>query len=89
MNAELLSVGDEVISGEIADTNAAWLAQRLGELGVDVARHAAVGDIEEDVEAAVKLAASRSHVVIVTGGLGPTDDDLTCHGIAAVGGRGP
>jgi len=88
MNAELLSVGDEVISGEIADTNAAWLAQRLGELGVDVVRHAAVGDVEPDVEAAVRLAASRAHVVIVTGGLGPTEDDLTRHGIAAAAGVG-
>jgi nicotinamide-nucleotide amidase len=86
MKAELLSVGDEVISGEIADTNAAWLSQRLSELGVDVVRHAAVGDVESDVEAAVRLAASRAHVVLVTGGLGPTEDDLTRHGLAAAAG---
>jgi len=88
MKAELLSVGDEVISGEIADTNSAWLAQQLGELGVDVVRHAAVGDVEDDVQAAVRLAASRAHLVIVTGGLGPTEDDLTRHGIAAAAGVG-
>ena len=86
MQAELLSVGDEVISGEIADTNAAWLAQRLGEMGVEVGRHAAVGDTEADIEAAVRFAASRVHLVVVTGGLGPTEDDLTRHGIAAAAG---
>ena len=86
MNAAILSVGDEVVSGQIADTNAAWLAEQLGALGVEVTRHEAVRDLEEDIEEAVRRAAARAHLVAVTGGLGPTEDDLTRHGIAAAAG---
>ncbi len=86
MQAEILSVGDEVVSGQIVDSNAAWLSQRLADLGIVVAAHAAVRDIQSEIVEAVKLAAGRSEVVIVTGGLGPTHDDLTREAVAAAAG---
>jgi len=86
MRAEIVSVGDEVVSGQIVDSNAAWLSQRLADLGIVVAAHAAVRDVGSEIIEAVKLAAARSEVVIVTGGLGPTHDDLTREAVAAAAG---
>ena len=88
MRAEVLSVGDEVVAGQIVDSNAAWIAEQLVGLGIEVTHHAAVGDDAADVEAAVRLAAARSDVVVISGGLGPTEDDLTRHGVAAAAGVG-
>ena len=85
--AEILSQGDEVITGQIADTNAAWLAEQLTDLGIDVMRHAAVGDRLGDITALLQEAAARADVVLCTGGLGPTDDDLTAEAAAAAFGR--
>ncbi|MBI4577644.1 MAG: CinA family nicotinamide mononucleotide deamidase-related protein [Planctomycetes bacterium] len=78
-----MSVGDELLSGRIADTNAAWLAARLGPLGLPVSGVTVVGDAERAVAAALRAAARRSPVVVVTGGLGPTRDDLTREALAA------
>ena len=86
MKAEILSVGDEVVAGQIVDSNAAWLAERLVELGVEVDRHTAVGDDAEAVASALREATERAHLVVVSGGLGPTEDDLTRHGVAAAAG---
>ncbi|NQT51963.1 competence/damage-inducible protein A, partial [bacterium] len=88
MKADILSVGDEVVAGQIVDSNAAWIAEQLVGLGIEVTHHAAVGDDAADVEAAVRLAAARSDVVVISGGLGPTEDDLTRHGVAAAAGVG-
>ena len=76
-SAEVLSQGDEVVTGQIADTNAAWLATQLTEAGFDVLRHTSAGDRAGDLTALFREAAARSEVVICTGGLGPTTDDLT------------
>ena len=86
MRAEIVGVGTELLLGQISDTNAQWISQRLAEIGVDVLRHQAVGDNHERIVAALRLAVSRSDVVIVTGGLGPTQDDITREAIAAVAG---
>ncbi len=86
IRAEILSVGDEVVSGQIADTNAAWLSQRLGDLGVAVLAHAAVRDTRAGIIDAVDRAAGRAEVVVISGGIGPTHDDLTREAVAEAAG---
>ncbi len=77
MKAELLAIGNEVTSGQISDTNSAWLASQLREAGIRVERIVVVGDRLEAIVNALYEASSRAPLVIVTGGLGPTFDDLT------------
>jgi len=84
MKAAILSIGDEILTGEIPDTNAAWLAERLFALGTEIDRHVTVGDVEAEIESALREAAARAHLVVTTGGLGPTEDDLTRHAVAKV-----
>lgn len=86
MNCEIVSVGDEVVGGRVTDTNAAWLAQRLAEVGLLCLQHVAVTDDVGVIAEAVAAAAFRVAVVIVTGGLGPTQDDVTREGIARAAG---
>jgi nicotinamide-nucleotide amidase len=86
VRAEVVAVGTELLLGQIANTNAAWISERLAELGVDVLHHQAVGDNHGRVVEAIGLAASRSDVVIVSGGLGPTQDDLTRPALAEAAG---
>ena len=83
MNAEIIGVGTELLLGQIANTNAQQISQALATIGVDVFHHVVVGDNLERVATAIKTAADRSDVVIITGGLGPTPDDLTREGVAA------
>lgn len=83
MSAEILCVGTELLLGDILNTNARWLAQELACLGVPHHRQAVVGDNRERLMAAVREAAERCRVLITTGGLGPTADDLTTEAIAA------
>jgi nicotinamide-nucleotide amidase len=86
MHAEIISIGDELTSGQRLDTNSQWLSSRLGELGVPVMFHTTVADsLEANVEV-FRHAAERADLVIATGGLGPTADDLTRDAIAAVAG---
>lgn len=86
MRAELVSIGTELLLGEIIDTNAAWLAQQLAAIGVDVYFRTTVGDNVGRIAAAIQIGMSRADVIITTGGLGPTVDDMTREGIAnAVG----
>ena len=87
MNAEILSVGTELLLGEIVDTNASYLSQQLAELGIDVYHRQTVGDNLARLTEAITTALRRADVVILTGGLGPTDDDLTREAIAAAAGR--
>lgn len=79
---EILSQGDEVITGQVADTNAAWLSTRLTELGFTVTRHTSVGDHLEELQAVLGEIAGRCDLCIGTGGLGPTEDDLTAEAVA-------
>ncbi len=82
--AELISVGTELLMGEIVDSNAAYLAQELKNRGVFIQWKTIVGDNLDRIVEAITRAASRSDIIILGGGLGPTDDDLTREGIAAV-----
>ena len=77
MICEILSVGTELLMGQVANTDAQYLSRRLSELGVKVFRHTTVGDNPARVKEALQTALSRSDLVITTGGLGPTEDDLT------------
>jgi nicotinamide-nucleotide amidase len=86
MRAEIISIGTELLLGEIIDTNAAWLAQQLAAIGVDVYFRTTVGDNVKRIASTIQIATSRADVTITTGGLGPTVDDMTREGIAqAVG----
>lgn len=77
MNAEIICIGTELLLGDIINSNAAYLSQRLALLGIDVYHHSTVGDNPARLAAAIRLALSRSDIVITTGGLGPTVDDIT------------
>jgi nicotinamide-nucleotide amidase len=84
VNSEIIGVGTELLLGQIANTNAQRISQRLAEVGVDVFRHSAVGDNLDRMKEAISEALGRADVVIVTGGLGPTPDDITRDAVAAV-----
>jgi nicotinamide-nucleotide amidase len=87
MKAEIISVGDELTSGQRLDTNSQIISCRLGDLGIGVGHHTTVGDDLADNIAAFRIAASRSDIVIISGGLGPTADDLTREAMAAAFGQ--
>src|SRR5215211_4406837 len=86
-SAEIVTIGTEMLLGDLVDTNTAWLSIRLATLGVGVYRHTTVGDNRVRIVGALGEAASRADLVITTGGLGPTSDDLTNECLAAVAGR--
>ena len=86
MRAEIISIGDELTSGQRLDTNSQWLAERLLELGVPVVFHTTVGDVLADNVEVFRRAVDRAEIVVASGGLGPTADDLTRHAIAEVAG---
>jgi len=86
-SAEIVTIGTEMLLGDLVDTNTAWISQRLAELGVGIYRHTTVGDNTERIVSALREAASRSALVVTTGGLGPTSDDLTNACIATLTGR--
>ena len=81
-SVEIISQGDEVLTGQIVDSNAAWLSERLTELGFSVLRHNTVGDRLQDIRAVVEEASARADLCLCTGGLGPTEDDLTSQAVA-------
>jgi nicotinamide-nucleotide amidase len=82
VRAEVVGVGTELLIGQIAITNARWISERLASVGVDVLHHQAVGDNIPRIVDAIGVALDRADVVLVTGGLGPTEDDLTRDAIA-------
>jgi nicotinamide-nucleotide amidase len=86
MKAEILSIGSELTSGQNLDTNGQWLSLRLAEMGVPVGWHTTVADDLEDNIEAFRLATGRAALVLATGGLGPTQDDLTREVLAKVAG---
>ena len=75
--AEILTIGDEILYGQITDTNSQWMSSELDQLGIKVIRKTTVGDAEEDILSAFAEAEARADIVLITGGLGPTNDDLT------------
>lgn len=77
MNAEIICIGSELLLGETLDTNSAYISKKLAELGIDCNFHTSVGDNFSRVKDCIDIAHSRANIIITTGGLGPTDDDLT------------
>lgn len=82
MNAEILAVGSELLLGQITNTNAKFISNQLSELGINVFYHTVVGDNSKRLEEAISVAESRANLIIFSGGLGPTKDDLTKETIA-------
>lgn len=87
MKAEIIAVGTEILTGQIVNTNAQFLSEKLAEIGVDVYFQTAVGDNEARLLSLLEIAKNRSNLVILTGGLGPTEDDLTKQTLAHFLGR--
>lgn len=88
MKAEIIAVGTELLLGQIVNTNAQYLSQGLASLGIDVYFQTVVGDNEARLRHAIEVARSRAELLLFTGGLGPTQDDLTKDALAAYLGRG-
>ncbi len=82
MKAEIITIGTELLLGEIVDTNSAYLTRQLRDIGVNIYYLTTVGDNTERIADAIRIALARSGVVITTGGLGPTVDDMTRQGVA-------
>src|SRR5690348_4912998 len=87
MRAEVLSVGTELLLGDIVNTNAAHIGRALASIGIDCFTHTTVGDNEQRIADAMASILARSDAAIVTGGLGPTQDDVTREAIARLTGR--
>ena len=77
MNAEIITIGDELLIGQVIDTNSAWLGQQLSGLGIKLCYKSSISDNKEAILNALKDAELRSDIIILTGGLGPTKDDIT------------
>ena len=86
MKAEILATGDEIRSGALVDSNSAYIARELEETGVEVVRHSSVGDDPQSIVSILQEIACRADIAVVTGGLGPTDDDLTAAAAARAAG---
>ncbi|MES2779658.1 MAG: competence/damage-inducible protein A [Bacteroidota bacterium] len=82
MKAEIVTIGDEILIGQIIDTNSSWLGQELGKMGISVVHRASVSDQQRDIIDALNDATQRADIIIMTGGLGPTKDDITKHTLA-------
>lgn len=80
--AEIIAIGNELISGDVIDTNSSYIAKKLLSLGLETSFHTNVGDSPSDIKSVLKTALSRSDLIFATGGLGPTDDDITVQIIA-------
>ncbi|MCQ9216220.1 competence/damage-inducible protein A [Streptococcus gallolyticus] len=87
MKAEIIAVGTEILTGQITNTNAQFLSEEFAKLGIDVFFQTAVGDNEERLLSVIDLASKRSELVVLCGGLGPTEDDLTKQTLAKYLGR--
>lgn len=77
MLAEIITIGDEILIGQIVDTNSAWMSQKLNDAGIRVKQISSVSDDREHILEALRLASGRADLIIITGGLGPTKDDIT------------
>ena len=82
MQAEIITIGDEILIGQILDTNSKWIAEELNKIGISVYQITSIQDDSEHILKALKEAQSNATIVIITGGLGPTKDDITKHTLA-------
>lgn len=88
MNCEIITIGDEILIGQIVDTNSAWMAKELNQIGIPVKQITSVSDDGEHILEALKAASGRASIVLITGGLGPTKDDITKATLCAYFGGG-
>ena len=79
INAEIIAIGDELLIGQTINTNAAWLGEQLNAIGIKVHRSIVISDNKDEITASLNEASARSNIIIMTGGLGPTKDDITKH----------
>src|SRR5271154_7047165 len=86
-DAEIIAVGSELLTHDKVDTNSLFITEQLNALGVEVSRKLIVGDHRERLTAAVRQAVEYADIIVITGGLGPTEDDLTRDAVAAALGR--
>lgn len=84
VNAEIITIGDEILYGQILDTNSQWISAELDKIGVKIIRKTSIGDTESEIESIFVEASSRADIIITTGGLGPTKDDITKKTIAKI-----
>src|SRR5215212_5524632 len=77
VNASIITIGDELLIGQVIDTNSAYIAQELNKAGIAVKRRVAVGDGADDITNALDEESKHSQIILITGGLGPTSDDIT------------
>ncbi|MBM4348161.1 MAG: CinA family nicotinamide mononucleotide deamidase-related protein, partial [Deltaproteobacteria bacterium] len=84
MNAEIIAIGSELLLGQIVDTNTSHIARRLAENGIELVQTATVGDNLQRIKEVLREAIARSNIIITTGGIGPTEDDLTREAVAEV-----
>lgn len=82
MYAEIITIGDEILIGQIVDSNSAWMAQKLNEIGVDVRQITSISDQIDAITESLSKASERADIILITGGLGPTNDDLTREALA-------
>lgn len=81
MTVEIITIGDELLIGQVVDTNSAWMGSLLNDNGFEVVHKTVIGDKAENIVSAVNAAGCRADVILITGGLGPTSDDLTLHAL--------
>lgn len=84
MKAEIITIGDEILIGQIVDTNSAWISEKLNEAGFTVLRKQSIGDESEEITRTIENALEEADIVVTTGGLGPTKDDITKTTLAAI-----
>lgn len=77
VRAEIITIGDEILYGQILDTNTQWISLELDKIGIKTVRKSSVGDQREEIVQILQEAQKRADIVFITGGLGPTKDDLT------------
>jgi len=77
MKGTIINIGDEILIGQVVNTNAAWMAEELNKSGIAVERVVTISDTKEAIIDALDLAMERSKLILITGGLGPTKDDIT------------
>ncbi len=77
MQAEIITIGDEILIGQIVDTNSAWMGQELNKIGINVKQITSVSDDKDHIKSALDAAQTRADIILITGGLGPTKDDIT------------
>lgn len=77
MRAEIITIGDEILIGQVIDSNSAWIAQELNKIGISVHQITSIADEKNHIISALHEATQRANIIILTGGLGPTNDDIT------------